>query len=221
MFDTALISFRNSFMAFISCINPPLNEFLKIIMKGFKGFDLRDDDVLMCRNYIFDKDKVNIHQGDIEMCKSGFHFCEELADVFNYYRRGLYYHVTALESIDDTATCKIQISHDMNDSKSVCKYLEINQPCDGEYKSRDKIFYFIRGRLHSLMIKCIRFNIWYDEFGCIHRDDDQPAIVCVNGNKEWYLHGQLHRINGPAVVMANGNKKWYLYGQLQEMVCIR
>jgi hypothetical protein len=29
--------------------------------------------------------------------------------------------------------------------------------------------------------------------GCIHRDGDQPAIVCSNGDKYWYQHGRQER----------------------------
>ena len=35
----------------------------------------------------------------------------------------------------------------------------------------------------------------------------------ANGDKEWYLNGQLHREDGPAVEYANGDKYWYLNGQ--------
>jgi hypothetical protein len=36
----------------------------------------------------------------------------------------------------------------------------------------------------------------------------------TNGDKEWYLNGQLHRTNGAAVEWPNGTKKWYSNGQL-------
>jgi len=34
-----------------------------------------------------------------------------------------------------------------------------------------------------------------------------------NGNREWYLNGKLHRIDGPAVEYYNGAKFWYLNGK--------
>ena len=35
-----------------------------------------------------------------------------------------------------------------------------------------------------------------------------------NGNKFWYLNGQLHREDGPAIEWADGTKKWFLNGKL-------
>jgi hypothetical protein len=40
------------------------------------------------------------------------------------------------------------------------------------------------------------------------------------GTKYWYLHGELHRVDGPAVIYADGtfyidgNKRYCLYGVL-------
>jgi hypothetical protein len=36
--------------------------------------------------------------------------------------------------------------------------------------------------------------------------------VWPNGDKEWYLNGDLHREDGPAIELANGDKEWYLNG---------
>jgi len=38
--------------------------------------------------------------------------------------------------------------------------------------------------------------------------------VYKNGNKYWYLNGELHRIDGPACEYADGNKYWYQNGEL-------
>ena len=49
--------------------------------------------------------------------------------------------------------------------------------------------------------------------GELHREDG-PAIERTNGDKEWYLNGVRHREDGPAVENANGMKMWYLNGKL-------
>ena len=37
--------------------------------------------------------------------------------------------------------------------------------------------------------------------------------VFKNGNKEWWLNGKIHRIDGPAYENSNGYKAWYLNGK--------
>ncbi len=70
---------------------------------------------------------------------------------------------------------------------------------------------------------------WINSYGELHREDG-PAIIDLNGNKYWFLHGikrraeyisggrawylgeELHRIDGPAFVWANGDEGWYRNG---------
>jgi hypothetical protein len=49
--------------------------------------------------------------------------------------------------------------------------------------------------------------------GKLHREDG-PAVEYANGSKKWYLHGKLHREDGPAIDMDNGTKMWFLHGAL-------
>ena len=39
----------------------------------------------------------------------------------------------------------------------------------------------------------------------------------ANGNKEWYLNGKRHRVDGPAIEGANGYKAWWLNGELHRI----
>ena len=52
---------------------------------------------------------------------------------------------------------------------------------------------------------------WFLNGQC-HRVDG-PAIEYVSGTKCWYLNGQRHRVDGPAIEYASGHKFWYLNGQ--------
>lgn len=79
---------------------------------------------------------------------------------------------------------------------------------------------------------------FYDENGELHRDNDEPALICSYGSQYWYKHGLQHRDRGPAVITPtyeewrqNGkfhrldgpalkfydhisNEHWYLNGKL-------
>jgi len=50
-------------------------------IKGYKGFDKG----LKCKGFQFEEGKEYKRKGEIEICKSGFHFCENPFDVWNYY----------------------------------------------------------------------------------------------------------------------------------------
>ena len=55
--------------------------------------------------------------------------------------------------------------------------------------------------------------IWRNPEGQIHRDGDEPAIIYVNGNQEWYKKGEIHRDGDlPAIIYSNGEKAWYKNG---------
>jgi hypothetical protein len=51
---------------------------------------------------------------------------------------------------------------------------------------------------------------WYLD-GKLHRVDG-PALEWDDGTKEWWLNGKLHREDGPAIERPNGIKEWWLNG---------
>ena len=50
-------------------------------MKGYKVFNPD----WTCRGFQFEVGKTFTHDGDIGVCRAGFHFCRKAADCFNYY----------------------------------------------------------------------------------------------------------------------------------------
>ena len=50
-------------------------------MKGYKVFNPD----FTCRGFQFEVGKTYEHKGKLKICRSGFHFCREVADCFNYY----------------------------------------------------------------------------------------------------------------------------------------
>ena len=50
-------------------------------MKGYKVFDPD----WTCRNFKYEVGKTYEHKGELELCRSGFHFCKKAIDCFKYY----------------------------------------------------------------------------------------------------------------------------------------
>ena len=46
----------------------------------------------------------------------------------------------------------------------------------------------------------------YDEFAC----GDRLEYIGANGTQQWFLHGELHRLDGPAFIGADGTQFWYI-----------
>ena len=56
---------------------------------------------------------------------------------------------------------------------------------------------------------------WYLK-GELHRVDG-PARERADGSKEWFLNDKRHRVDGPAVEYADGYKVWYLNDELHRV----
>lgn len=52
-------------------------------MKAYKGFDKN----MQCHGFQFEEGKT-YHEDEAELCKRGFHACENPLDVFGYYSPG-------------------------------------------------------------------------------------------------------------------------------------
>jgi hypothetical protein len=65
--------------------------------KGYKCFN-KD---FTCNNFKFKVGKTYKHDGPVELCKSGFHFCKEPNNVFNYYTFTSDNHVCEIEAIGE------------------------------------------------------------------------------------------------------------------------
>ena len=58
---------------------------IKVKKTGYKGFNVREDGTLYCRNMTFKVGEIAEVKGAPVICKNGIHFCWELNDVHTYY----------------------------------------------------------------------------------------------------------------------------------------
>ncbi len=85
---------------------------LETIIKGYKVFNPD----WTCRNFKYEVGKTYEHDGDIEVCEAGFHFCQKAINCFNYYSFDNKNKVAKIEAIgliktdgDKSVTNKITI----------------------------------------------------------------------------------------------------------------
>jgi hypothetical protein len=86
-------------------------------MKGYKAFDKN----LKCLGFQFKVGKT-FETKEIELCKSGFHFCENPFDVYNYYPKETNTRICEVEALgevkkegDKSVTNKIKIVKELSD----------------------------------------------------------------------------------------------------------
>jgi hypothetical protein len=109
------------------------------IVKGFKAF--KND--LSCRGHKFKVGESYKINGQLQICGNGFHFCEQLKDVYNYYERSydtricmVEAHGEVIKDGDKSCTSEIFIlaELDQDEIKRLTDDLRFNS---GDYNSGD------------------------------------------------------------------------------------
>ena len=87
---------------------------------GVRGYKVFNPD-WTCRGFQYEVGKTFKHEGNIEMCKSGFHFCMKASDCFNYYEFNCKNKIAEVEAIgkietkgDKSVTDKIAIIREVS-----------------------------------------------------------------------------------------------------------
>ena len=90
------------------------------MVKGFKGFN----EDLTCRGFQYEIGKTYEHNGEVELCRSGFHFCRKLKDVHHFY------------NLKESRICEIVADGKIidDDKKSVCSRMRIVREISREEK---------------------------------------------------------------------------------------
>ena len=149
---------------------------------------------------------ISTHHGEVELCKSGFHASPTFAHCKQY--------------VDPTKDCrylKVLVHSPIWDdeaTKCVSSKLEVvSEYTYGEVQ-----------RLVQHMI--VNNNEYYAKGFGYHREDKDadgstlPAVIRVDGAKEWWKDGRCHREDKdddgnvlPAVIQADGTEGWYKNGK--------
>ena len=68
-------------------------------MSKVKGYKVFNSD-WTCRGFQYEVGKIFTHEGQIELCGKGFHFCQKASDCFNYYSFDSNNKVAEVEALD-------------------------------------------------------------------------------------------------------------------------
>ena len=108
-------------------------------MKGYKAFDKN----LKCRDFQFQIGKTYELNESIVLCQSGFHFCENPFDVYNYYPKESHTRICEIEALgevkkegDKSVTNKIKIVKELTDLEKLD--LWIKRTNSGDWNSGNR-----------------------------------------------------------------------------------
>lgn len=93
---------------------------------GIKGYKVFNPD-WTCRGFQYEVGKTFKHEGNIEMCGAGFHFCRKLTDCFNYYEFNSNNKVAEVEAIGNVET---RDDKSVTDEIVICKELSWHEVLD-------------------------------------------------------------------------------------------
>lgn len=165
------------------------------------------------------------YEGELELCKSGFHVTSEITDWIDK---------------DDYSFYEVEVDFQKivarEHNKASVQKIRLIKPLDGVYKSPKATIYCKKGKFHrDSGLPAIEFSFggeewwedgklllvkyvdggksWYKNF-LLHREDDLPAKEIADGGKEWWQNGLLHRENDlPARERFDGSKEWWVKGR--------
>ena len=86
-------------------------------VKGYKAFDKN----LKCLDHQFKVGETYEIKGSLELCKNGFHFCQDFFNVYNYYEKSINTRICEIEALgeiktenDKSVTTKIKIVKELS-----------------------------------------------------------------------------------------------------------
>ncbi len=112
-------------------------------MSNIKGYKVFNPD-WACRGFQYKVGETYSHDGDIEVCKKGFHFCQKASDCFNYYRFDSNNRVAEVEAMgavktegDKSVTDKIRIIREIP-WEELLTIVNVGKNCTGINNTGDR-----------------------------------------------------------------------------------
>ena len=157
-------------------------------MKAYKGFNRHDDGTLWCKDFQYEVGKTYTHEGETKLCRSGFHACHELCQVWFFYPNdgnNVFYEVECGGEI---------IEREHNNGKFVCSEITLVREIDmSDMAKFDNAANFHEGFAqvklddkwnHIDTSGKLLSEQWYDEAWSFH---EGFAVVELNG-KYNFIH---------------------------------
>ena len=156
-------------------------------MKGYKAF-IKTENGKRCRGYNFENKEIHEIEGKLEVCENGFHFCEKLKDVFEYYdfdKKTVVIH--EIEALGEVLT---------EDNKSVTGKIKIGRQLSNEevfdnedlqlklVKENGFVIKFIENPSEKIKLEVIKQNGWAIEY--IKNPSEELQLAAVKRNS-WVI----------------------------------
>jgi hypothetical protein len=185
---------------------------------GYKAFN---KDLKGINNFQYIVDKVFETSDPLVLCKNGFHFCLCPSDLDKYYNPNGATEYAIIEILGDvihdinytkSATNKIRIIKKVTKKEMISHFIGLNDNLIySDSLSNNEIDMTDDSYVIKIQYSENKISNFYFQYNMLHRDDDLPAIIRANGDKEWYIEDNRERVDDdlPTVIRANGDKEWY------------
>ena len=166
---------------------------------SIKGFKVFNPD-WTCRGFQYKVGETFVHNGNIEMCGAGFHFCQKASDCFNYYNFNSRNKVAEVEALglvetykDKSVTDKIKIIREIewpelltivNDGKNCTGLKNTGDWNTGDYNSTN----YSTGFFNSVEQNIFLFN--------------KPTSMSRD---------EIHSLKGIQILNWNFENSWWIY----------
>ena len=99
-------------------------------MKGYKAFDSN----LRCRGVQFEVGKTYKITGALKICENGYHFCQNLENVYGYYPRSSDTRICEIEAVGETVT---EQDKSATSEIKIVRELSVKEKLDAVLKSKN------------------------------------------------------------------------------------
>ena len=176
---------------------------------SIKGFKVFNPD-WTCRGFQYKVGETFVHNGNIEMCGAGFHFCQKASDCFNYYNFNSQNKVAEVEALglvetykDKSVTDKIKIIREI-EWPELLTIVNDGKNCTGLKNTGDyNTGYFNTGDFNTGDYNSTNYSTGF--FNSVEQN------IFLFNKPTSMSRDEIHSLKGIQILNWNFENSWWIY----------